>query len=86
MAELDLDEDKEFLLDGIINEFELIPAASALSPAEMDNYRSSTKPEARDKVIIIIIIHLFQIPLYTICNNNNYIKIKKLNDQKSTLY
>ena len=37
-------------------------------------------------IIIIIIIHLFQIPLYTMCNNNNYIKIKKLNDQKSTLY
>ena len=50
MAELDLDEDKEFLLDGIINGFELIPADSALSPAEMDNYSSSTKPEARDKV------------------------------------
>ena len=31
-------------------------------------------------------IHSFQIPLYTMCNNNNYIKIKKLNDQKSTLY
>ena len=50
MAELDLDEDKDFLLDGIINGFELIPADSALSPAEMDNYSSSTKPEARDKV------------------------------------
>ena len=48
MAELDLDEDKEFLLDGIINGFELIPADSVLSPAEMDNYSSSTKPEARD--------------------------------------
>ena len=50
MAELDLDEDKEFLLDGIINGFELIPADSTLSPAEMDNYSSSTKPDARDKV------------------------------------
>ena len=50
MAELDLDEDKEFLHDGIINGFELIPADSTLSPAEMDNYSSSTKPDARDKV------------------------------------
>eukprot|EP00112_Aurelia_sp_Birch-Aquarium-sp1_P008872 Seg199.7 transcript_id=Seg199.7/GoldUCD/mRNA.D3Y31 product="hypothetical protein" protein_id=Seg199.7/GoldUCD/D3Y31 len=50
MAELQLDQDKEFLLDGIINGFELIPADSPLSPAEMDNYSSSTKPEARDKV------------------------------------
>eukprot|EP00795_Rhopilema_esculentum_P008469 gene8469-14460_t len=50
MAELDLDIDKEFLLEGIIHGFELIPADSPLSPAEMDNYRSSTNPEARDKV------------------------------------
>ena len=50
MAELALDEDKEFLLDSIINGFELIPADLPLSPAEMDNYSSSTKPEARDKV------------------------------------
>ena len=50
IAELESDDDKEFLLDGIINGFELIPADSTLSPAEMDNYSSSTKPEARDKV------------------------------------
>lgn len=50
MAELALDEDKELLLDGIINGFELIPAHSPLSPAEMDNFSSSIKPEARDKV------------------------------------
>ena len=35
MDELDFDEDKEFLLDGIINGFELIPADSTLSPAEL---------------------------------------------------
>ena len=44
------DDDKEFLLDGILNGFQLIPANSTLAPAEMDNYRSSTKPEARVKV------------------------------------
>ena len=38
------------MLDGIITGFELIPADSTLSPAEMDKYSSSTKPEARDKV------------------------------------
>ena len=50
MAELCEDADKEFLLYGIVNGFQLIPANSALAPAEMDNYRSSTKPEARAKV------------------------------------
>ena len=50
MAELCEDADKEFLLHGIINGFQLIPANSALAPAEMDYYRSSTKPEARAKV------------------------------------
>ena len=44
------DDDEEFLLDGILNGFQLIPASSTLAPAEMDNYRSSTKPEARAKV------------------------------------
>ena len=44
------DDDKEFLLDGILNGFQLIPASSTLAPAEMDNYRSSTKPEAGAKV------------------------------------
>ncbi len=42
--------DREFLLDGIINGFELLPADSTLVPAEMENYRSATNPEARPKV------------------------------------
>ena len=50
MAELQHDDDQEFLLDGIINGFQLIPADSSLAPAEMDNYRSSTNPEARARV------------------------------------
>ena len=50
MAELEFDANRNFLLDGIINGFELIPADSTLSPAEMNNYSSSTKPEVRDKV------------------------------------
>ena len=50
MAELEFDEDKELLLDGIIHVFELIPANSTFSPAEMNNYSSSLKLEARGKV------------------------------------
>ena len=48
--ELQEDDDKEFLLDSILNGFQLIPASSTLAPAEMDNYGSSTKPEVRAKV------------------------------------
>ena len=44
------DGDKDFLLDGILHGFQLIPACATLAPAEMDNYRSSTKPEAKAKV------------------------------------
>ena len=50
MTELQEDEDKDFLLDGILNGFQLIPADSSLSPAEMENYRSATEPPARAKV------------------------------------
>ncbi len=38
------------MLDGIFNGFELLPADSALVPAEMENYRSAINPEARSKV------------------------------------
>ena len=44
------DKDKDFLLDGIINGFQLLPADSELFPAETDNYGSAVNPEARDKV------------------------------------
>ena len=50
LKELEQDEDKDFLIDGITNGFELIPADSALAPAEMDNYISVTNPSARAKV------------------------------------
>ena len=50
LKELEQDEDKDFLIDGITNGFELIPADSALAPAEMDNYISATNPSARAKV------------------------------------
>ena len=46
LKELEQDEDKDFLIDGITNGFELIPADSALAPAEMDNYISATNPSA----------------------------------------
>ena len=45
-----MDDDKDFLLDGINNGFQLLPANATLLPAEMENYRSATAPEARSKV------------------------------------
>ena len=50
LKELEQDEDKDFLIDGITNGLELIPADSPLAPAEMDNYVSATNPSARAKV------------------------------------
>ena len=44
------DDDNDFLLDGILHGFQLIPACATLAPGEMDNYRSSTQPEAQAKV------------------------------------
>ena len=49
------DEDKDFLLNGIISGFQLLPEDSQLFLAETDNYRSEVNPEARDKVEQIIL-------------------------------
>ena len=48
--ELELDEDNEFLLNGISEGFHLIPPDAPLVPAEMENYVSATCPSARSKV------------------------------------
>ena len=48
--ELESDEDKDFLLDGITNGFQLIPSDSTLTPTEMENYRSVTNSKAKVKV------------------------------------
>ena len=49
-SELEGDFDREFLLQGILQGFELLPKDSAVIPAEMDNYSSAVKASSRDKV------------------------------------
>ena len=48
--ELSDDPDRDFLLDGIQNGFQLLPKDAPIMPAEMNNYFSSTNPDAVDKV------------------------------------
>ena len=48
--ELEDDPDRGFLLDGIVNGFQLIPADATLQPAEMNNYKSATDSTVRDQV------------------------------------
>lgn len=45
-----MDKDKDFLLDGITNGFQLLPASAPLKPAEMNNYSSAVNPLARSRV------------------------------------
>ena len=42
--------DKEFLLDGITNGFQLLPSDAPIQPAEMNNYFSTVNPLVRDRV------------------------------------
>ena len=44
------DPDREFLIDGLINGFQLIHAGSNIEQAEMNNYKSTTAPAVRDQV------------------------------------
>ena len=48
--DLESDEDKEFLLDGITNGFQLILSDSTLTSTKMENYRSVTNSKAKVKV------------------------------------
>ena len=48
--ELEDDPDREFLIDGIANGFQLILADAKLQPAEMNNYMSATNSTVRDQV------------------------------------
>ena len=50
LKELEVDEDKEFLIDGIVNGFRLNLTEVLYTSAEMENYLSSTKFDVRDKV------------------------------------
>ena len=44
------DPDWEFLSDGIINGFQIVPFNAKLKPAEMHHYASATKPVVRNQV------------------------------------
>ena len=48
--ELEDDPDRGFLLDGIVNGFQLILVDATLQPAEMNNYKSVTDSAVRDQV------------------------------------
>ena len=44
------DPDKAFLLEGVKDGFQLLPADASIVPAEMENYSSATNPDSRDRV------------------------------------
>ena len=56
--ELKNDPDKHFLLDGVINGFQLLPADATIIPVEMNNYNSATCPSSKDKVEATILEEL----------------------------
>ena len=47
---LETDRDRDFIINGITNGFEIIPSDSVLKPAETNNYKSATASDVRDKV------------------------------------
>ena len=49
-AKLQDEHDSEFLLNGIMYGFHLIPPETIVTPAQMTNYRSATSTKVRDKV------------------------------------
>jgi len=54
ISELTNDPDKEFLTDGVLNGFQLLPKDAVLQPAEMSNYHSTTSPDKHASVEAII--------------------------------
>ena len=52
------DPDRDFLLDGVVNGFQLLPADAKLCPAEMDNYNSAISPSSKEKVEATILEEL----------------------------
>ena len=64
LEELRGDEDEEFLTDGLINGFQLVPCNTKFSPAEMNNYKSATDPSCQDEVEAAIVKEIEQ---------NNYV-------------
>ena len=47
---LETDPDRDFIINGITNSFEIISRDSILKPAETNNYKSATTGDVRDKV------------------------------------
>ena len=47
---LETDRDRDFIINGITNGFEIIPSDSVLKTAETNNYKSATASDVRDKV------------------------------------
>ena len=47
---LETDHDRDFIINGITNGFEIIPSDSVLKTAETHNYKSATTSDVRDKV------------------------------------
>ena len=47
---LETDRDRDFIINGITNGFEIISRDSILKPAETNNYKSATTGDVRDKV------------------------------------
>ena len=66
-SELERDLDKDFLLDGIIHGFQLLPANAQLAPAEMNNYSSAVNPQSKIKVEETILDEI-KAGNYVICN------------------
>ena len=44
------DRDRDFIINGITNGFEIIPSHSVLKTAETNNYKSATASDVQDKV------------------------------------
>jgi len=47
---LETDLDRDFIINGITNGFEIIPSHSVLKTAETNNYKSATTSDVRDRV------------------------------------
>ena len=47
---LETDRDRDFIINGLTNGFEIIPSDSVLKTAETNNYKSATASDVRDKV------------------------------------
>ena len=72
LDELKGDEDEAFLRDGLVNGFQLVPADTVFLPAEMQNYKSATNSNVKDKVEQVILEEI-ESGNYVIINNQHTI-------------